>query len=200
LPSYEYGKRVGYETTGKEEFDSGVSVSFDFSDFSIKTRQAKAGLSDLAYDLHKALQGVSKSNKSFGYISPKSVSKAEVQGVISRSIKLPNEAEIYKDISIYAQEVSAVGKETMKNYANRIKTGKMNNSIYGNTNKTKYRITSDIGWTKLWYKYFGFQENGTGTIRPMRSALRTYMDMLPVVRKAASNYMREFVSGKRGSR
>jgi hypothetical protein len=200
LPSYEYGKRVGYETTGIENFDSGVSISFDFSDLSIKTRQAKAGLSDLAYDLHKALDGSGRSNRQYGFISPKSVSKSEVQGIISRTVPLPSEEEIYKDIGAFAVNLSDLGKNVMKNYANRIKTGKMNDSIFGNTKKSKYRITSNIGWTRLWYKYFGFQENGTGTIRPMRSALRTYMDIMPDVQKDISLYMRNFVSGKRGSR
>lgn len=200
LPGYQYGKRVGYETTGKDEFDTQIDISFSFSDFSIKTREAKAGLSDLAYELHKQLSGTGRSNKEYGFISPKSVSRAEVQSVISKTIKLPTESEIYEDISKFAVNLSELGKNVMKNYANREDTSLMRNSIYGTTNKSKYRITSSIGWTRLWYKYFGFQENGTGTIRPMRSVIRTYLDIMPDVRQDVSLYMKNFVSGKRGSR
>jgi hypothetical protein len=46
-----------------------------------------------------------------------------------------------------------------------------------------------IGWTELWYKYFGFQENGTKNINPMRSVLRTYMEMLPRFRDFASKFI-----------
>ena len=197
---YEAGKRVGYDTTGKDDFDTQIDISFDFSDFSIKTREAKAGLSELAYDLHKMLQGSGRSNKEYGFISPKSVSKKEIESVISRTIKLPTEAEIYKDIGDFANNLSELGKNVMKNYAFREDSKLMRDSIYGTTDKRKYRITSNIGWTRLWYKYFGFQENGTRTIKPMRSVLRTYMDIMPDVQKDVSLYMRNFVSGKRGSK
>ena len=200
MSNYETGNRVGYETTGKDDFDTQIDISFDFSDFSVKTREAKAGLSDLAYDLHKALQGTGRSNKEYGFISPKSVSRKEIESVISRTIKLPNDAEIYKDINAFAKNLSGLGKNVMSNYANREDTSLMRNSIYGTTKGTKYKITSSIGWTRLWYKYFGFQENGTRTIKPMRSVLRTYLDITPDVQKDVSLYMRNFVSGKRGSK
>ena len=197
---YEVGKRVGYETTGKDEFDTQIDISFDFSDFTIKTRQAKAGLSDLAYELHKALDGSERKSKEYGFISPKSVSKKQVESIISKTIKLPNDAEIYQDINEFAKNLSELGKDVMKGYANREDTSLMRNSIYGNTKGNKYRITSSIGWTRLWYKYFGFQENGTRIIKPMRSVLRTYMDIMPDVRQDVTLYMKNFVSGKRGSR
>jgi hypothetical protein len=197
---YEAGKRVGYETTGKDDFDTQIDISFDFSDFSVKTREAKAGLSDLAYELHKSLGGTGRSNREYGFISPKSVSRKQIESVISRTIKLPNDAEIYQDINEFAKNLSGLGKNVMSNYANREDTSLMRNSIYGTTKGTKYRITSSIGWTRLWYKYFGFQENGTRTIKPMRSVLRTYLDITPDVQKDISLYMRNFVSGKRGSK
>lgn len=197
---YEAGKRVGYETTGKDEFDTQIDISFDFSDFAVKTREAKAGLVDLAYRLHKELDGSDRSGKQYGFISPKSVSKKDIESVISRTIKLPNDAEIYQDINEFAKNLSALGKNVMSNYANREDTSLMRNSIYGTTKGTKYKITSSIGWTRLWYKYFGFQENGTATIKPMRSVLRTYMDITPDVRQDVALYMKNFVSGKRGSK
>jgi hypothetical protein len=196
----ETGKRVGYETTGKENFDSQLDIIFDFSDLSIKTREAKQGLSDLAYELYKELAGTGRSNRSSGFISPKSVSRRQIEGVISRTIALPSEEQIYKDISRDASAVSAAGKTIMKGYANRIDTGLMNQSIYGTTKKLKYKVIAQIGWSRLWYKYFGFQENGTRSIRPMRSVMRTYLDIMPDVQKSMSFYMRNLVTGRRGSK
>jgi hypothetical protein len=90
------------------------------------------------------------------------------------------------------RQIGEEGKQTMKKYANRIDTGRMNESIYYSTRKLKGSYVVRIGWTKLWFKYFGFQENGTENIRPMRSVLRTFLEMQPRVAAFANKFIRGY--------
>lgn len=70
-----------------------------------------------------------------------------------------------------AKETSAVMKEAMKRQiGGRIETGEMKRSVYGRTEVASAAQTSSrAGWLDLFYKYFGFQEEGTELISPMHS-------------------------------
>ena len=66
-------------------------------------------------------------------------------------------------------------KNMMKGFVNRIDTGTMNREVRyeikpdGSINRLNIRV----GWVRLWYKYFDYQEYGTQYIPPMKALFNT---------------------------
>lgn len=198
FPSLMAARYGGYSTDGKDGFDNSVEFVFDYSNVDTTVRNVKSQLSDLSLKIDKTFgkSGIPKSRtggKMF-YISPqvKSVSTSK-DGVFSRTIELlPDGDRIRDSLAPALAQIGAEGKSTMRKYANRIDTGLMRGSISYRTKKLKSSYSVKIGWVDVWYKYFGFQENGTRTIPAMRSAYRTYLEMLPRVRGFADKFIRGF--------
>lgn len=196
FPSISANTGVGYDTDDKADFDNVLEFRFDYSDVDNTVREVKKQLSDLGFEIHKTFKDMSipvsrSSNKQFT-ISPK------ISGDLGRSdagimrydiAMLADGDRIASALAPGMKQIGEDGKETMKKYANRIDTGLMNSKIFYSTRRLKASYVVRIGWTELWYKYFGFQENGTKNINPMRSVLRTYMEMLPRFREFGSKFI-----------
>lgn len=198
FPSLMAARYGGYSTDGKDGFDSSVEFRFDYSNVDTTVRDVKKQLSDLGFQIDKTFgkAGIPKSRTGSGmfYISPqtRAVSKSQ-GGVFARTIEmLPDGKRMTDALAPAMTQIGVEGKATMKKYANRIKTGLMNDSIIYRTKKGKSSYSVSIGWLQLWYKYFGFQENGTRNVPAMRSTYRTYLEMLPRVRGFAAKFIRGF--------
>jgi len=197
---------VAYETTGKWAFDSQVTIEFDYSDLDVKSRDVKKAVSDFSayvYNLDKKY-GIKKASTNISFdVSPSSASSAAASGSGYQgnrtTIGFPLLADGLRIQQVLKDEMGAIGedgKKIMRGYANRRETGRMNESIRYNTRARDNKYIVNIGWTELWYKYFGFQENGTRTgIRPMHSVIRTYMQMLPKVQNYTSRLYRAYARG-----
>ena len=187
----------GYSTDGKDNFDTSVEFNFDYSNVDTTVRQVKKELSDLGFKIDKTFSnaGIPKVKAGGMFdISPKAKTVSRSQaGAFSRTIEmLPDGKRMTDSLAPAMKQIGLEGKSTMKRYANRIKSGTMNRSIIYRTDKGKDSYSVKIGWLELWYKYFGFQENGTRNIPAMRSAYRTYLEMLPRVRDFASKFIRSY--------
>ena len=198
FPSLTAARYGGYSTDGKENFDHSVEFVFDYSNVDTTVRDAKKQLSDLGFQIDrtfgKAAIPKSKAGGKMFYISPqtKSVSTSK-DGVFRRVIELVPDADRMQDsLAPSMAQIGIEGKSIMKKYANRIDTKLMNNSIVYRTKKTKGSYSVTIGWLELWYKYFGFQENGTRNVPAMRSSYRTYLEMLPRVQKFMAGFIRSY--------
>jgi hypothetical protein len=196
FPSISANKGVGYETDDRADFDNVVEFRFDYSDVDNTVREVKKQLSDLGFEIHKTFKEISapvqrSANKQFT-ISPKisgDLGRSDA-GIMRYDIAMLADGErMANALAPAMSQIGQEGKQTMKKYANRIDTGLMNSKILYTTRRLKASYVVKIGWTELWYKYFGFQENGTKSINPMRSVLRTYMEMLPRVRGFASKFI-----------
>ena len=199
FPSISANGGVGYETTDKEKFDNVVQFRFDYSDVDNTVREVRKQLSDLGFEIHKTFKAMSiptsrAGNKQFT-ISPKisaDLGRSDA-GIMRYDIAMLADGKRIADaLAPGISQIGQDGKATMKKYANRIDTGLMNSKIFYTTRRLKASYVVTIGWTELWYKYFGFQENGTKNIRPMRSVLRTYMEMLPRVRNFTTKFIASY--------
>lgn len=186
---------VGYETDGRENFDHMVEFTFDYSNLGNTTRIVRKELGDFSYELYKTLKPV-KTDKASGFVFIDGIKGdvGSVNGKISKMIKmLPDPEVMNADIGIIAKEVAAESKATMKKYiGSRVQTGRMKASVFGRVKRQKNKITVQAGWLDLWYKYFGFQEEGTSKVRPMHAVMRTYLEMAPWVQKGISQYFRNY--------
>ncbi len=195
----------GYETSGKWAFDSTVTIEFDYSDLDVKSRDVKKAVSDFSqyvYNLDKKY-GVKKASTNISFdVSPNSANEIAGSGGYRGSrtkIGFPLLADGLRIQQVLKDEMPSIGqdgRDIMRKYANRRETGRMNESIRYNTRARSNKYVVNIGWTELWYKYFGFQENGTRKgIRPMHSVIRTYMQMLPKVQNYTSRLYRAYARG-----
>lgn len=198
FPSLMAARYGGYSTEGKDRFDTSVEFTFDYSNVDATVRSVKRELSDLGFQIDKVFgkAGIPQTKTGGGmfYISPqvKSVSTSK-EGKFSRTIEmLPDGDRIRDALAPAMKQIGVEGKATMKKYANRIKSGDMNESIIYRTDKGKNSYSVRIGWLGLWYKYFGYQENGTRNVPAMRSAYRTYLEMLPRVRDFSAKFIRSY--------
>lgn len=178
----------GYETTGRERFDNSVEFSFDYSDIEAKGDEIRKQLEEL----NAAFRDIAKSKS-------KVIGIKSSGGTFSLPLsKIPNSETIERDMTALAQIVAADSKKTIKkNIGDRIDTGRMIGSVYGRTTKSPGKVTARAGWLDQWYKYFGFQENGTVHVSPMRAILRTFMEVSPEVTKSMSYYLKNY-SNKAG--
>lgn len=199
FPSISANGGVGYETSGKEDFDNVLEFRFDYSNIDNGVRDVRRELSNLGYEIHKTFKksGIPKTRSADRQftISPKLSAGLEQSdaGIMRMVIPvIPDGRRISDALAPAMGQIGQEGKETMKKYANRIDTGLMQGSIYYKTRRLVKSYVVTIGWTELWYKYFGFQENGTKSIRPMRSVLRTFLEMQPRVISFADKFIRSF--------
>jgi hypothetical protein len=191
----------GYETDNKEAFDTMVEFVFDYSDLDKASRQVKKELSDFSYDLSKAFNstGNSRGKKdNLFYLTNKQI-EPFIGGSRNPSESfnlLPDGVQMTSTLKGGVQQMGREGANTMRKYVNRIETGRMKDAITYNTRSYSNKYVVRIGWTQLWYKYFGFQENGTVKgIRPMHSIIRTYLEMLPRVQNYMSRFTRSYTRG-----
>lgn len=192
----------GMSTEGREQFSNQVSFVFNYSDIEATTRTVKKELADLAAELSKTMRDM-KGNKA-GYVTPAvdtySMYSKGMDGKFSNMFTvLPDGRQIAGDMERFAIAISAESKETMKKYiGSRVDTGLMKGSVYGRTKKSAGKVSANAGWLDTWHKYFGFQEDGTRTedgrvaIRAMRSVMRTYLEIAPIVTKNLNDYFRNY--------
>lgn len=197
----------GYETSNRETFDTQVTIEFDYSQLDFSSRDVKQAVSDFSKyvrELDKK-HGIRKAGTNIAFdVSPgaaSAVASSGQQGDRS-TLSFPLLADGLRIQQVLKDQVGAIGQDgrkIMRGYANRRETGRMNESIRYNARARGNKYVINIGWTELWYKYFGFQENGTlngvGGIKPMHSVIRTYMQMLPKIQNYTSRLYREYVRG-----
>lgn len=177
----------GYETTGRERFDNSVEFSFDYSDIEGKAAQVRSQLAEL----DAAFKNIAKSKSN--------LVKVRNIGTMELPINsIPNSDRIAADMNKFATIVASDSKSAIKKHiGDRIDTGRMIGSVYGRTTKTAGKVTARAGWLDQWYKYFGFQENGTVHVSPMRAILRTFLEISPEITKSMQYYIKNY-SNKAG--
>lgn len=200
-PKLRSANSPGFETEGKDQFDHKIRIVFDYSDLNSTVRDVEKQFSDFSYDMKKIFDAIEiprgKGNSNLLYVEPGSFLDYDLsrEGVLDEVFKLvPDGTRVRDALKPGMQGIGADGKNTMRKYVNRIETGRMKSSIKYSTRGDKKRYIIEIGWIDLWYKYFGFQENGFNNVPPMRSLMRTYVELLPRIQNYLSRFMRAYTS------
>lgn len=178
-----------------------LSFVFDYSDVDRKIRDVRKAVSDMGNDMFKLRQKTTKSDSGFGtwIETPK---PADFVNEVMRAVLPADAEEIQIELTKDAQKLGADVKNIMRKYVNRIETGRMKQEIrYKITKRNLKTLTVDVGWIRLWYKYFDYQERGTSTVRPMNSLFKTRMEAEPMFYKLYSRFTRTYVlsADKRGT-
>lgn len=180
----------GYETQGREKYDHKVTFNFDYSEVGIGVQKARTMIEGFSKELKSEMKGIKSSN---GFI----FADSDFRNYSTATLKLMSDSALARDMYALGKETSLEAKSVMKKYiGSRVDTGRMKGSVYNKTTQNKSRVVAEAGWLDLWYRYFGYQEEGTKFISPMHSVLRTYLEVAPQVQKSVSWYIRNFIKGK----
>lgn len=181
--------RDGYDTTSKDTFDNQVVFTLDYSDMQLGLKEARQMVADFGKELQASMSGVKTQKGTYFVYADSDFSKART--ATSMDLLIPKVDNMDNVINEFGKGVSMMSKEAIKKYiGSRVDTGLMKGSVYGRTTKSKGKIVSRAGWLDIWYKYFGYQEEGTDTIRPMHAILRTYLEIAPQVQRGMSEFLR----------
>jgi hypothetical protein len=168
----------GYSTDrSKASGPSSLIFELDYSDYDRSIREARKATQKLSREIKTVEKFINKSGgrSRFGEVKIMQGDLSMFADQISRRIlpagTIEMQIEAKKAMRPFAKEV----KSLMKGFVNRIDTGTMYSEIRyqilpGDSFK---RLRIEIGWTKLWYKYFDYQEYGTQYIPPMKALFNT---------------------------
>lgn len=180
----------GYETEGREKYDHKVTFNFDYSDVTVGVQRARNMIEEFGKEIKNEMKGVKSSN---GFI----FADSDFRNYANATLTLMSDKALARDMYALGKETSLEAKSVMKKYiGSRVDTGRMKGSVYNTTTQSRSRVVAEAGWLDLWYRYFGYQEEGTRFISPMHSVLRTYLEIAPQVQRSVSWYIRNFIKGK----
>lgn len=184
------GYGSGYDTVGREKYDHKVTFTFDYSDVNIGVQKARDLIGDFGKQIKDEMKGIKSSN---GFI----FADSNFKNYPNATIQIMSDKVLAADMYALGKETSLEAKSVMKKYiGSRVDSGRMKASVYNKTTRNKDRVVAEAGWLDLWFKYFGYQEEGTRFVSPMHSVLRTYLEIAPQVQKSVSWYIRNFIKGK----
>jgi hypothetical protein len=182
--------RDGYSSSKDKRsggpFRTEASIRFNYAQFDQSLDQANKYYANMVRAL--------KSNKN---IVVKNGEAATNLAVVKEWRKITK----YGVRSLAVDTTAYMKQEMLRGIGGRIVTGTMKESVKGRTDPTSAaREVSRVGWLGLWYKYFGFQEEGTDTgIKPMRSILRAAVKGRLFAAKGLAKLSRDLRSAGKGS-
>lgn len=168
-----------YSSADKQDFRHKVTVRFDFKNYDRSIRDLRRSVQETNRSARELTKKLNKTNKGYGvYISAKQVSDRSGFGNEMINLELPGADELSAKLAPFLSEVGQKGKEIMLKYASRKETGLLRKEIrYKQDRPGSGYAQVEIGWIRSWYKYFGWQEEGTVSIPPMNAILRTTVEL-----------------------
>jgi hypothetical protein len=191
----------GYDTTKGPDVRWHDVYIFDYSDVTRKARDIRKAVSqmgDAAWKLQKS--GLVGKNE-FGFYIDRA--KTDWVNEVTTAILPADGVNLQVELTKDAQAFGAKARDNMRNFVNRIETGTMKREvryrIRKNPKMSELRV--EVGWVRLWYKYFDYQERGTSNIPPMNAVLKSRMVNTPEFQQTYSRFVRSYVlkADKRGA-
>lgn len=178
-------------STSKEKrtggrFRTETSINFNYMQFDKSLDQANKFYADVVRNL--------KGNKSIKVENGKITTQLPVITEWRKVMK-------YGVRSLATDTTAYMKQEMLNGIGGRIVTNTMKGNVKGRTDRsTAAREVSRVGWLDLWYKYFGFQEEGTvNGIKPMKSILRAAVKGRLFAAKGLSKITRDLRSSGKGN-
>jgi hypothetical protein len=183
----------GYSTDKTPDVDYKLRFVFDYSDVDVTARKVRAEVTKMANEVYKLKKATKKSDSGFG-IWIETTKPPEFVNEVMSALLPADSHQIQVALTKDAQAFGQMARDVMKKNVNRIDTGTMKREIrYKITKRNLKSLSIDVGWIRLWYKYFDYQERGTKSIRPMESLFKTRMETEPEFYKLYSKFTRTYV-------
>jgi len=174
---------------------------FDYSDVTKKARDVRRGVSQLGDEVWKLKKSGLVRKNGFGFY----IDSAQTQWTdrVTRAILPADGVELQVALTKDAQAFGKKAAQNMRTFVNRIDTGTMKREIRYRIRKNSKlnQLRIEVGWVRLWYKYFDYQERGTSSIPPMNAIFKSRMVNTPEFQKSYSRFVRSYVlkANKKGA-
>lgn len=191
----------GYDTSKGPDVRWHDVYIFDYSDVTKKSRDVRKAVSKLADDVWKLKKSGLVGNSGFGFYIDSA--QTEWTDKVTRAILPAQGVDLQVALTKDAQAFGKKAAQNMRSFVNRIDTGTMKREIRYRIRKNAKinQIRVEVGWVRLWYKYFDYQERGTSNIPPMNAIFKSRMVNTPEFQKSYSRFVRSYVlkADKRGA-
>ena len=181
---------------------SKLVFELDYSDYDRSIRQARKDTQKLSKEIKSVERFINKSGGrgQFGEVRIMNGDLSKFADQVSRRLlpagTVDMQVQAKKAMTPFARDITSM----MKQFVNRIDTGTMRREI-------RYKIESsgsvkklriEVGWVRLWYKYFDYQEYGTQYIVPMKALFNTRLRGEKMFDDATRKFYRDYIlkSGK----
>jgi hypothetical protein len=193
----------GYSKDRSKAFGpSTLNFQLDFSDHDKSIRKARADTQRLSKEIRSVEKFINAQGGRSQYGEVR-IMKGDLNMFaeqISRRLlpagTVEMQVEAKKAMTPFAREVT----QLMKGFVNRIDTGTMNREVRYRIESTGAvkRINIRVGWVRLWYKYFDYQEYGTQYIPPMKALFNTRLRGEKMFDDRVRKFYRDYIlkSGK----
>tara|TARA_B110000879_G_scaffold62502_1_gene87755 strand:+ start:406 stop:1014 length:609 start_codon:yes stop_codon:yes gene_type:complete len=174
----------------------------DYSDYETSIRKARNYTADLSYDIMKWGKFINKhgGKGKYGQVRIMQGDLAMFGDAISTRLlpagTIDMQVQAKKAMKPFAVELT----ELMRGFVDRVDSGDMKRNIRYQMISTgsakKLRI--EVGWVRLWYKYFDYQESGTRFIVPMKALFNTRLRGERMFDDSVRKFYRDYIlkSGK----
>jgi hypothetical protein len=191
-------------STNKGSAQGATKIVFelDYSDYDTSIRKARKYTADFSYDIMKWGKFINAKggNGKYGQVRIMQGDLAMFGDAISTRLlpagTVDMQIQAKKAMTPFAKELT----ELMRGFVNRVDTGDMKRNVryqmISSGNIKKLRI--EVGWVRLWYKYFDYQESGTKFIVPMKALFNTRLRGERMFDDAVRRFYRDYIlkSGK----
>lgn len=181
---------------------SKIVFELDYSDYDRSIREARRQTQKLSKEIKSVERFINKSGgrSQFGEVRIMQGDLSKFADEVSRRLlpagTVDMQIEAKKSLTPFARNITSL----MKSFVNRIDTGTMNREIRYQmvSSGSVKRLRIEVGWVRLWYKYFDYQEYGTQYIVPMKALFNTRLRGEKMFDDATRKFYRDYIlkSGK----
>lgn len=193
--------RDGYDTNKGPDVRWHDVYIFDYSDVTRKARDIRKAVSQMGDAVWKLQKSGLVGKNEFGFYIDRA--KTDWINETTRAILPAEGVDLQVALTKDAQAFGAKARDNMRDFVNRIDTGTMKREVRYRIRKNPKmsQLTVEVGWVRLWYKYFDYQERGTSTIPPMNAVLKSRMVNTDEFQKTYSRFVGSYVlkADKRGA-
>lgn len=176
---------------------STINFQLDYSDYDLGLRKAMKSMNELERGLAQVEAFINKNGgkSEFGSVRIMKGDLTAFAKQIARRTLPAGTVQMQIEAKKSMTPFAAQARDIMKGFVNRIDTGTMNREV-------RYRIESDgnikrinirVGWVRLWYKYFDYQEYGTQYIPPMKALFNTRLRAESLFNKSVNRFYTSYI-------
>jgi hypothetical protein len=181
---------------------SKIAFELDYSNYDRSIREARRATEKLSKDIKAVGKFINKQGgrSQFGEVRIMQGDLDMFANEISTRILPAGTVDMQIEAKKAMTPFAIKARNMMKEFVNRIDTGTMRRevrySIESSGSIKKLRI--EVGWIRLWYKYFDYQEYGTQYIGPMKALFNTRLRGEKMFDDATRKFYRDYIlkSGK----
>jgi hypothetical protein len=179
-----------------------IVFELDFSDYDKSINKARKETQKLSQDIKSIANYINSKggNGKYGQVrimkGDLSLFAKEISTRLLPAGTIDMQIQAKKAMKPFAIEV----RELMRGFVDRVEFGTMKKNI-------RYKIIStgsikkiriEVGWVRLWYKYFDYQESGTRFIVPMKAMFNTRLRGEKMFDDSVRKFYRDYIlkSGK----